>query len=90
MERRYDLLSEVGVRDITGYNAAYDRGDLSQGVGADREFDRLPFILVVVDELSDLMMVAPATWRTRSAGSRRWPARSASTSSSRRSGHRST
>ena len=26
MERRYDLLAEVGVRDITGYNAAYDRG----------------------------------------------------------------
>ncbi len=59
MERRYDLLSEVGVRDITGYNAAYDRGDLAEGVGADREFKRLPFILVVVDELSDLMMVAP-------------------------------
>ncbi len=59
MERRYDLLSEVGVRDITGYNAAYDRGDLSESVGADREFERLPFILVVVDELSDLMMVAP-------------------------------
>lgn len=59
MERRYDLLSEVGVRDITGYNAAYDRGDLSEALGADREFKRLPFILVVVDELSDLMMVAP-------------------------------
>ncbi len=29
MERRYDLLAEVGVRDITGYNAAFDRGDLS-------------------------------------------------------------
>ncbi len=28
MERRYDLLAEVGVRDITGYNAAFDRGDL--------------------------------------------------------------
>src|SRR5213593_3477812 len=28
MERRSDLLAEVGVRDITGYNAAYDRGDL--------------------------------------------------------------
>ena len=28
MERRYDLLHEVGVRDITGYNAAFDRGDL--------------------------------------------------------------
>ena len=59
MERRYDLLSEVGVRDITGYNAAVDRGDLTQALGEDRTFDRLPFILVVVDELADLMMVAP-------------------------------
>ena len=63
MERRYDLLSEVGVRDITGYNAAYDRGDLRQDppLLADdpvREYQRLPFILVVVDELNDLMMVA--------------------------------
>ena len=28
MERRYDLLFEVGFRDITGYNAAFDRGEL--------------------------------------------------------------
>ncbi len=28
MERRYDLLAEVGFRDVTGYNAAYDRGEL--------------------------------------------------------------
>ncbi|MFP5254922.1 MAG: DNA translocase FtsK [Acidimicrobiia bacterium] len=62
MERRYDLLAEVGFRDITGYNAAYDRGDLPSEVGADgevtREFPRLPFIMVVIDELADLMMVA--------------------------------
>jgi S-DNA-T family DNA segregation ATPase FtsK/SpoIIIE len=58
MERRYDLLSEVGVRDIGGYNAAFDRGDLQAQLGEDREFQRLPFILVVVDELADLMMVA--------------------------------
>ena len=59
MERRYDLLSEVGVRDITGYNAAFDRGDLAESqLGEEREFQRLPFILVVVDELADLMMVA--------------------------------
>ena len=58
MERRYDLLSEVGVRDITGYNAAFDRGDLQSQLGEEREFQRLPFILVVVDELADLMMVA--------------------------------
>ncbi len=58
MERRYDLLSEVGVRDISGYNAAFDRGDLVTQFGEDREFTRMPFILVVVDELADLMMVA--------------------------------
>jgi S-DNA-T family DNA segregation ATPase FtsK/SpoIIIE len=61
MERRYDLLAEVGVRDITGYNAAYDRGELQiePGLGEEaRSYERLPFILVVVDELNDLMMVA--------------------------------
>ncbi len=61
MERRYDLLAEVGVRDITGYNAAYDRGDLQTQPGPGEEskiFERLPFVLVVVDELNDLMMVA--------------------------------
>ncbi|HVV35852.1 MAG TPA: DNA translocase FtsK 4TM domain-containing protein [Acidimicrobiales bacterium] len=58
MERRYELLYEVGVRDITGYNAAFDRGDLQPEPGEDKEYKRLPFILVVVDELADLMMVA--------------------------------
>ncbi len=58
MERRYDLLHEIGVRDITGYNAAYDRGELVPPLGSEREYERLPFILVVVDELNDLMMVA--------------------------------
>jgi S-DNA-T family DNA segregation ATPase FtsK/SpoIIIE len=51
MERRYDLLAEVGVRDVTGYNEAVERGDIPPE-------QRLPFILVVVDELNDLMMVA--------------------------------
>lgn len=76
MERRYDLLAEVGMRDITGYNAAYDRGDFSEAEGPGglegtdettvpygprepgRRYERLPFIVVVVDELNDLMMVA--------------------------------
>ena len=58
MERRYDLLADVGYRDITGYNAAFDRGELVPEPGSEREFPRLPFILVVIDELSDLMMVA--------------------------------
>jgi S-DNA-T family DNA segregation ATPase FtsK/SpoIIIE len=58
MERRYDLLHEVGVRDVTGYNAAHDRGELVAPPGTDRVYERLPFIVVVVDELNDLMMVA--------------------------------
>ncbi len=58
MERRYDLLAQVGFRDITGYNAAYDRGELVPEPGVEREYPRLPFILIVIDELSDLMMVA--------------------------------
>jgi S-DNA-T family DNA segregation ATPase FtsK/SpoIIIE len=58
MEQRYDLLAEMGMRDITGYNAAFDRGELLSEPGSDVQRRRLPFILVVVDELNDLMMVA--------------------------------
>ena len=58
MERRYDLLFEVGFRDIGGYNSAFDRGELVPEPGTDTTFERLPFIVVVVDELNDLMMVA--------------------------------
>ncbi len=58
MERRYDLLFEVGFRDIAGYNAAFDRGELKPEPGSDRQFERLPYIVIIVDELNDLMMVA--------------------------------
>ncbi|MBC8365357.1 MAG: DNA translocase FtsK [Actinobacteria bacterium] len=64
MERRYDVLSECGFRDITGYNAAFDRGDLEAPLGLTDDdgeptrYERMRFILIVVDELSDLMMVA--------------------------------
>jgi S-DNA-T family DNA segregation ATPase FtsK/SpoIIIE len=58
MERRYDLLHGVGVRDITGYNAAFDRGELVAEPGSEMVYERMPFIVIVVDELNDLMMVA--------------------------------
>ena len=58
MERRYDLLSEVGFRDITGYNEAFDRGEVQAAPGEERQYERLPFIVIVIDELNDLMMVA--------------------------------
>jgi S-DNA-T family DNA segregation ATPase FtsK/SpoIIIE len=62
MDARYELLAEVGVRDITGYNAAFDRGELPTTDDPDpvtgHGYERLPFIVIVVDELNDLMMVA--------------------------------
>ncbi len=60
MERRYDLLVEAGFRDVAGYNAAYDRGEMApqDDQPSDKQFARIPYILIVVDELNDLMMVA--------------------------------
>ena len=62
MERRYDVLSEVGFRDITGYNAAVaqgrDRAAARASAADDSPYEHMPYIVVVVDELNDLMMVA--------------------------------
>jgi S-DNA-T family DNA segregation ATPase FtsK/SpoIIIE len=64
MERRYELLEECRFRDIGGYNEAFDQGKVKAKAGQlgpdgePRQFHRLPYILVVVDELADLMMVA--------------------------------
>ena len=53
MDRRYDLLADAGVRDVESYREKYDAGGLEEEM-----FDRFPYIVVVVDELNDLMMVA--------------------------------
>ena len=58
MERRYDVLSEVGYRDVTGFNNALATGKFRAPAGHDDEYEHLPYIVVVVDELNDLMMVA--------------------------------
>ena len=59
MERRYDVLSEVGYRDVTGFNNALATGKFRAPAGHDAaEYEHLPYIVVVVDELNDLMMVA--------------------------------
>jgi S-DNA-T family DNA segregation ATPase FtsK/SpoIIIE len=53
MDRRYDLLADAKVRDIIGYREKWDRGELDP-----EGFDRFPYVVVIVDELNDLMMVA--------------------------------
>jgi DNA segregation ATPase FtsK/SpoIIIE, S-DNA-T family len=59
MEQRYELLAMVGVRDIDGYRAGLNEGTLRIPPGQEEKFGDLPYILVVIDELADLMMVAP-------------------------------
>jgi DNA segregation ATPase FtsK/SpoIIIE, S-DNA-T family len=62
MEQRYELLALLGFRNIDGYNDAYDRGALESRPGKDGgtiEPKRLPYVLLVIDELADLMLVAP-------------------------------
>jgi S-DNA-T family DNA segregation ATPase FtsK/SpoIIIE len=66
MERRYKLMSKLGVRNLAGYNKKLDdakaRGELipnpfSLTPEEPEPLERLPFVVVVIDELADLMMV---------------------------------
>jgi len=66
MERRYKLLSKLGVRNLAGYNAKIDEAKsreqfiynpFSLTPDAPEPLDRMPHIVVVIDELADLMMV---------------------------------
>jgi DNA segregation ATPase FtsK/SpoIIIE, S-DNA-T family len=59
MELRYEILATVGVRDIDGYEEGLALGTLRLPVGREEEYVHMPFIVVVIDELADLMMVAP-------------------------------
>jgi S-DNA-T family DNA segregation ATPase FtsK/SpoIIIE len=59
MEMRYEAFATVGMRDIDAYNATHAEGTLRIPPGQEASFDRVPHILVVIDELADLMMVAP-------------------------------
>ena len=59
MELRYEMLATVGVRDIDGYEAGLREGTLRIPPGQEAGYEHMPFILVVIDELADLMMVAP-------------------------------
>ena len=56
MERRYDKFEETGTKNIAGYNAYIDKKN--QSLPDEEKIKHMPYIVIIIDELADLMLVA--------------------------------
>lgn len=95
MERRYKLLEAVHVRDLPAYQElcrdGYQKVEIDERTGSAREVDLepLPFIVIVIDELAEIMVAYGKKWNRKSSVWRRCRGRSESISFWRHSGRAS-